>query len=141
MIVSLLCPKMRRELNELAAIPLEKFSSIKAVSHYLEALIKSGVAAEEDRGVIYVMGNTSVGKTSLVNTFKNYIENPTDQPTSFLTHKDDQLIETKVLEIYKSVDLGHNNTALDVALEELTPNVGLLSFKEAAPVETTKKRL
>ena len=55
MIVSLLCPKMMRELNELAAIPLEKFSSIKAVSHYLEALVKSGVAAEEDRGVIYVM--------------------------------------------------------------------------------------
>ena len=75
MIISRLCPEMMDELNKVASIPLEKFSTNTAVSHYLEALIKSGVAAEEERGVIYVMGNTSVGKTSLVNTFKNYIEN------------------------------------------------------------------
>ena len=97
--LGLLCPKMAGELNELAGIPLEKFSNPKSVSHYLEALVNSGVAAEEERGVIYVMGNTSVGKTSLVNTFKNYIENPTEEPVPILTKKDDTLIETKVLEI------------------------------------------
>ena len=75
MTLGLLCPKMAGELNELAGIPLEKFSNTQSVRHYLEALVNSGVAAEEERGVIYVMGNTSVGKTSLVNTFKNYIEN------------------------------------------------------------------
>ena len=130
MIIGLLCPKMAGELNELAGIPLEKFSNPRSVGHYLEALINSGVAAEEERGVIYVMGNTSVGKTSLVNTFKRYIENPNEEPVPILTKEDDTLIETKVLEIYKNVDLRSTNTSLKVDLKLLTPNVDLISFKE-----------
>ena len=75
MIISLICPSMRSKVKALAGVPIEKFSTTQAVSYYLKALISSGVAAEEERGVIVVMGNTSVGKTSLVNTFKRYIEN------------------------------------------------------------------
>ena len=90
------------------------------------------------------MGNTSVGKTSLVNTFKNYIENPTEEPVPILTQKDDTLIETKVLEIYKNVDLKSNHRSLNIDLKKMTSNVELISFEEASTDpgdETSRKRL
>ena len=83
------------------------------MNFYLNALIKSGVAADVERGVVYVMGNTSVGKTSLVNTLKHYIENPTEEPVPILAQKDNKLIETKVLEIYSDVNL-RGSRELDV---------------------------
>lgn len=60
----------------------------------------SGVAADEAekfRGVIYVLGQSESGKTSFVRTFKQYIENPTNQPKAILTKKNRDL-HTQILE-------------------------------------------
>ena len=143
MVMSLLCPEMKSAFALLANIPLEKFADqakpSQAVSHYLDALLNSGVAAETERGVIYVMGNTSVGKTSLVNTFKHFIDNPTEKPIPILAQKDNALIETKVLEIYKDVNL-NSDKSLVVDKQELTSNVDLISFREASQNTEEKTR-
>ena len=48
-----------------------------------------------------------MGKTSLVNTVKNFIENPTEDPIPVLTQEHEQLLETQVLEVYD--EIGHKS--------------------------------
>ena len=55
------------------------------MQNFITALIKSGVAAEVERGLIFVVGNSGVGKTSLVNTLDHFVKNPTENPESKLT--------------------------------------------------------
>ena len=49
--------------------------------------------------------SVGVGKTSLVNTVKKFIENPTDDPIPVLTQEHEELLETQVLEVYD--EIGH----------------------------------
>merc|ERR1712016_324560 len=96
-------PDLEKALDSLEIIPLERFSNPKEVLMFTEALIESGIAAQVERGLIFVLGNTNTGKTSLVNTFKSYVESPSKEPTSKLTKPNDNLIETQVLEVYDNL--------------------------------------
>ena len=98
-------PDFEKALDSLETIPLERFSNPKEVLIFTEALIESGIAAQVERGLVFVLGNTNTGKTSLVNTFKSYVESPSKEPTSKLTKPNDDLIETQVLEVYDNLQL------------------------------------
>ena len=84
---------------------LENFTSNEKIVSYLDAIIKSGIAADIDHGIVFLVGNSGIGKTSLALTLKAYIENPTDSPCSKLAGigecEDD--LETQLSEVYKDV--------------------------------------
>ena len=71
--------------------------------------------------------SVGVGKTSLVNTFKRFVENPGEKPSSVLTQKSDKLIETQVLEFYDNLSMKQEQL-LGVDLEGSQPS--LVHFKE-----------
>ena len=75
LILSLLFPELSTKFANLATIPLDKFTLTKDARVYLDALIKSGVAADVERGVVFIIGKSGVGKSSFANTFKRFIEN------------------------------------------------------------------
>ena len=103
-------PDFAKALDALVHIPLDRFSNPKEVLTFTDALIESGIASQVERGLVFVLGNTNIGKTSLVNTFKNFVESPSEEPTSVLTEEDDNLIETQVLEVYDGLSLKQNKT-------------------------------
>ena len=67
-------PDFAKALDALVHIPLDRFSDPKEVLTFTDALIESGIASQVERGLVFVLGNTNIGKTSLVNTFKNFVE-------------------------------------------------------------------
>ena len=127
--LSLLFPELSTKLSNLASIPLSKFTLTKDAIVYLDALIKSGVAADVERGVVFIMGKSGVGKSSFANTFKRFIENPGENPISVLTENNKQLLETQVLEVYDEIHL-QQTKKLAINLESLSSKVKLVNFKE-----------
>ena len=89
----------------LGHIPWKRFSHPKEVLTFVDALIESGIASQSEQGLLFVLGNTNTGKTSLVNTFKDFVAHPTENPRSVLTKPSDNLIETQVLEVYDGLSL------------------------------------
>ena len=77
--------------------------------------------------MIEIDTSISVGKTSLVNTFKRFVENPGEKPSSVLTQKSDKLIETQVLEFYDNLSMKQEQSP-GVELEGSQPS--LVHFKE-----------
>ena len=61
MTLSLIFPEMSSSLRRMTELPLERFPSTKEALAYLDALVRSGVAAQSDRGLMFVMGNTATG--------------------------------------------------------------------------------
>ena len=137
-------PDFEKALDSLEIIPLERFSNPKEVLIFTEALIESGIAAQVERGLIFVLGNTNTGKTSLVNTFKSYVESPSKEPTSKLTKPNDGLIETQVLEVYDNLQLKQEKMfKVEVANVSSTPALVKLEEKQvdAAKDGSQKKGL
>ena len=106
MVLQQMLPNLTEECAAESKLLLEKFRSNFKIVNYLDAVIKSGVAADIEHGIVFLVGNTGVGKTSLANTLKAYVENPSDNPSSILagTGQYKNLIETQVLEVYKDVE-------------------------------------
>ena len=127
MLMNLLMPEMAASLASLATVPLHNFTTSKKVVTYLEALIDSGVAAEMERGLAFVLGNTGAGKTSLVNTLQEFVTNPTNSPQAWLTEEHTDKLETQVMEVYDGFNL-KNNKKLCVEVEGDKP--GLVQFRE-----------
>ena len=103
----------------------------------------AGIAAQVERGLIFVLGNTNTGKTSLVNTFKSFVESPSKKPTSVLTKPGDDLIETQVLEVYDNLSLEQEKT-IKVGLSSNSSAPTLVNLEEAQVVATNssnKERL
>ena len=103
-------PDFEKALKALVHIPLTRFSHPKEVLTFVNALIESGLAAQKDQGLVFVLGNTATGKTSLVNSFKDFVAHPSENPRSILTKPDDNLIETQVLEVYDGLSLKQEKT-------------------------------
>ena len=60
--------------------------------------------------MVFVLGNTGTGKTSLVKTFESLVKSPSKEPTSVLTKPGDHLIETQVLEVYDELSMNKDKT-------------------------------
>ena len=102
--VSIIAPLLQSPIA-LGHIPWKRFSHPKEVLTFVDALIESGIASQSEQGLVFVLGNTNTGKTSLVNTFKDFVAHPTENPRSVLTKPSDNLIETQVLEVYDGLSL------------------------------------
>ena len=124
-------PDFGKALDSLETIPLDRFSNPKEVLTFVDALIDSGIAAQVERGLIFVLGNTNTGKTSLVNTFKTFVESPSKEPTSVLTKPGDDLIETQVLEVYDNLSLKQEKT-FKVGLSSNSAAPTLVRIEEVA---------
>ena len=102
-ILNMILPKISQKLSKLCNIPLNRFKTPQEVLAFVTALIDTGVACQTARSIAFVLGNTNTGKTSLVNTLKDYIDHPSDEPRSVLTEVHSELLETQVMELYDSV--------------------------------------
>ena len=118
-------------------MPLKNFKSKAKISSYLDAVIKSGIAADIQHGIVFLVGNTGVGKSSLANTLKAYIENPTDNPRPILagTGKYKDLLETQVLEVYNKVPFEQNQYQSVKQSKETDSGPTLVDFVEEVSAE------
>ena len=100
------------------------------MNSYLEAVIKSGVATDARREMLYVLGNTGIGKTSLTETYKAFVENPDKTPESFLTQDHPQLLKTRIAEVHKDAILPQilNGTLQLEKMGEDTEDIQLVRF-------------
>ena len=129
MILSVLFPSFSEKLKEISAVPLECFETSRDVLNFTEAIINSGLAADLEKGLAFVLGNTGVGKSSLVNTLKRFTEKPDENPVPVLSMDNQGLLETRVMEIYDNIAMEHNKD-LDVELSETFGKVHLIKFVE-----------
>jgi predicted Ser/Thr protein kinase len=135
MIFNLVFPEKSKVLDSLSAIKLDGFKTAKKIHTFVEAFIKSGIAADIERSVNIVIGPTGAGKTSLVNTLKDYIENPSDEPRSMLTEDHEHLRETQVLQVYDDISLQSKN---NIVVELSGSNLTLVTFQDTSEAETNK---
>ena len=70
-----------------------------------------------------------MGKTSLANTFAEFLKSPTERPMPVLT-KGTALEFTKVTEFYEGLSINQNKD-LSVQVEDLTPYVKLVKLAKA----------
>ena len=74
-----------------------------------------------------------MGKTSLANTFAEFLKSPTGRPMPVLT-KGTDLEFTKVMQLYPGLSIDQNKDLSDrtsVQVEDLTPTVKLVTLKMA----------
>ena len=110
MLISLCFKNLRQECQSLCEIPLSTFESISKIHEYTEAIIKFGTT-KDLVGRMFVLGNSTAGKTSLIHTLKSYGDNPKEEnPKSILTGDDahNDLEFTKVLDMVEDVKLSGN---------------------------------
>ena len=107
MILNQLLPSMSDQFNNMSTIPLESFKTYSDISNFIEAITKSGLAANIDRSVGFILGNTGVGKSSLASTLKAFVDKPSNAPTSVLADHKNKLIETQILEVIDGVNMEH----------------------------------
>ena len=74
-------------------------SRSRDVLNFTEAVVNSGLAADVERGLAFVLGNIGVGKSSVVNTLKRFTENPKEDPIPVLSKDHHDLLETFFVKI------------------------------------------
>ena len=94
------------EFQYFKQMKLNDFTSMEQVYYYVDAIVSSG-STEEARGSIFVLGNTAVGKSSLVQTLRKYCLKRTEVPKAVLTGVDENraFLETRVLDLVENVEL------------------------------------
>ena len=117
-------------LPDLTKNPLKNIDTPTSLVLYLKDLVKYGRAAHTKRGTIFIMGNTAAGKSSLVNTLKKYAENTSEKPEAVLTEKNQELLETQILDLVGDVRLKTTKKLkVDVNLNTLAKSK-LISLEE-----------
>ena len=125
MILNILFPSLSSKLNAISSIPLNSFSSSLDILNFIKAVIESGLTADIERGVVFVLGSSGVGKTSLVNTLKGFINNPHETPIPFLSGEHPELLETEILEVYDEISL-QQDRELSVVLTKKGKGAGTI---------------
>ena len=129
MLLKQIFPSLSEDFQKLTPTPLGE--TTEDLKSYLDAIIKSGVSSNANREVIYVLGNTNVGKTSLVESFKHFIKE--DEAKSCLTENDPKLLKTRVAELYKDLSLS-SEMQREVTVEQ-KDKVNLVKFGEEKEAE------
>ena len=109
---------LKEEIQSMVSISVATFRSLMV---YIEALANSGVE-DKEQGMLIVLGNSSVGKTSLCRTIANYCKGKCESELSFLT-QDTPFIETKVVEVLRSVSMKATND-YDVTIHKFKGELG-----------------
>ena len=141
--LAILLPDMRKKLQGLTRTPLGETK--EDVNSYLEVVIKSGVATDARREMLYVLGNTGIGKTSLTETYKAFVEKPDKTPESFLTQDHPQLLKTRIAEVHKDAMLPqiHNRTVCvggTLRKEKMGENIVLVRIDNNPDEESQRER-
>ena len=134
-ILSQIFPEKLELLKTLSSSPMDNFESMADILRFVEAIIKSGLAAQKRNGLIFTLGNTGVGKSSLVNTVKRFVDNPTEDPCPVLAGEHKELLETQVLEIYQDIHLP-SAKQFEVKVEDVFSKPVLLELNET--IESAK---
>ena len=129
MILNFLFPSLSSKLKTISRIPLDSFTASEDILNFIEAVIKSGLTADIERGVVFVLGNTGVGKTSLANTLKQFIDNPNQTPIPLLAGEHPDLLETEILEVYDEVSLDHDKE-LSVVLTKIGEKASTIKLSD-----------
>ena len=129
MVLNLLFPSLSSKFKAISPSPLDSFTNTSSISNFIDAVIKSGLTADIERGVVFVLGNTGVGKTSLANTLKLFIDNPNETPMPVLAGEHPDLLETEILEVYDEISLEHNNE-LSVVLTKIGEQASLIELSD-----------
>ena len=98
--------ELKTEIQKNTLLKLDDFKSWDEVNLYVDAIVTSG-SSEEAKGSVYVLGNTSVGKSSLVGTLRDYCKDITKVPKPVLTGTDEHRdrLETRVLDLVDNIQL------------------------------------
>ena len=107
MLIQLYIPTSRSACQAMSDIPLSSFTSLASIRTYLDDLRDYG-GSSEMRGHIFVIGNSSAGKTSFIRTLKEFLEHSQRySPKSILTGDPvyKEFEKTKVLEVVKDLRL------------------------------------
>ena len=122
-------PELSETFQSISSIPLDRFTGMDDALKFVDATIRSGVASQVEKAVLFTMGNSGVGKTSLVNTLMSYVENPSNTPQAFLTEDNEALLETRVMEMYDDVSLGQTSQT-SIKLKDIYAQPALIEFQE-----------
>ena len=129
--LAILLPDMRKKLQGLTRTPLGETK--EDVNSYLEAVIKSGVATDAHREMLYVLGNTGSGKTSLTDTYKAFVKEPGETPESCLTEDRPQSLATRIAEVSEVSEVRKNAILPEILNEEIEKevieNIKLVRFR------------
>ena len=126
-LLSIFLPERRDNMQVMTTTPLAE--TREDLRSFLEAVIKSGVATDACREMLYVLGNTNVGKTSLTETYKHFFENPEKTPESILAEPE---LKTQIAEVYNDAILPHmrrKNMRRKKIKEEKKDGITLISFE------------
>ena len=114
--------ELKDEIQKNTALQLEDFNSMEDVFSYVDAIVSSG-SSEEAKGSVYVLGNTYVGKSSLVKTLQKYCEDVNKDPKPVLTG-DGPERATRVLDLGDPVQLHLKiQTKLTISPENSHPRI------------------
>ena len=127
--------KMEAKVSELmnviqknTKLRLDDFKSMEDVYRYVDAIASSG-STEEAKGCVFVLGNTSSGKSSLVQTLQNYCNDRIKTPKPFLTGDEENKahLETRVLDIVGNLKLhGNDKKQLRIQREHHEAKLGVI---------------
>jgi len=95
--------KLKRNIENVFKISVKNFEEL---SSYIDALKNSGIE-EKGRGMLTILGNSSVGKTSLSKTVQNYCKDKSRDEISFLTGAagNSCFLETEIVDVIANVEM------------------------------------
>jgi len=129
--------KLKKDIDEISELPQTSFKSLQDnfknlqdVVSYANAIKTSGVV-EEAKGLVIVVGNSGIGKSSFIRTLEAFCQNDTQIPKSILTgeKQNRKYIETKVLEMVENVELNSSiSQKIDITKHPKSSKVNLVKF-------------
>jgi hypothetical protein len=150
--------QIQQEVQKHTELNMQDFKTPNAAFKYVDAIIESG-AFTEAKTTVSVLGNTNVGKSSLVRTLSNFclsitqktnivralgdvLLNPKKRPIPYLTRDNPQFLATKVLELVEDVDFkAQPFMELEIKQDKDQIKLNIVSYKQSSIPSTDKSAL
>ena len=134
---------LKSEIQKNTVLKLDDFKSWDEVYLYVDAIVTSG-SSEEAKGSVSVLGNTSVGKSSLVGTLRDYCKDTSKVPKPVLTGTDEHRdrLETRVLDLVDNVQLQQKRAHPKLTVKK--GKVGIITVEdnpEKRPTQETEEKI